>query len=76
MEVELESEVPTKMGGDMSASMDEGDKGTIVASVERHEPATTSIGSRHDTEMRGDVPKSRKHAMSEDIAIEQEAKRS
>ena len=70
MEAELESEEPTKMGGDMSASEDEGGWGAIVTSVEHHEPAATSIGGGRDTKMCGDVPESRKRTMSEDTAIE------
>ena len=38
MEVELESEEATEMGDDMSASEDEGDKGTVVTSVEHRSP--------------------------------------
>ena len=58
------------MGGDASASKDEGDRGAIMTSGEHHEPATTSVGSGCDMEMRGDIPESRKHAVSEDIAVE------
>jgi len=75
VEAELESEEPMEMGGDVSASEDEGDMGTIVTSVEHHEPAATSIGGRHDIETRGDVPESRKHAASEDTGLKREAKR-
>ena len=64
MEAELESEEPTEMGGNTSASKDEGDRGVVVTSVEHRE-----------TEMGGDVLESRKRATSEDTALEREAKR-
>ena len=43
MEAELESEEPTKMGGDASSSEDEGDRGIVVTSVEHREPATMFV---------------------------------
>ena len=64
MEVELESEEPTEMGSDASASEDEGDRGAIVTLVEHRDPVAASVGGGHDTEMRDDVPKSRKRATS------------
>ena len=70
MEADLESEEPTEMGDDTCASEDEEVRGAVVTSVEHREPTTTSIGGGHDVEMRGDVPESRKHAASEDTALE------
>ena len=75
MEAELESEEPIEMGGDASASKDEGDRGAIVTLVEHYEPIAASISGERYTEARRDVPKSRKHAMSKDTNIEREAKR-
>ena len=75
MEAELELEESTKMGGDATASEDKGDRGTVVTSVEHREPMAASIGGGHAMEMRSDVPESRKHAASEDVAVEREAKR-
>ena len=74
MEVELESEEPTEMGDDASASEDEGDRGVAVTLVEHREPMATPVGGVRGTETRGDVPESRKHATSGDIAVEREAK--
>ena len=62
------------MGDDASASEDEGDRGAIVTLVERHEPAATLVGGGRGTETHGDVPESRKHAVSEDAALKWEAK--
>ena len=70
MEAELESEEPMEMGGDASASKDEGDRGAIMTSVEHREPTAASIGGGCDTETCGDVPESRKCATSEDTAVE------
>ena len=70
VEAELESEEPTEMGGDMSTSEDDGDRGVVATSVERHAPMAASIGGGWDTERSGDIPTSRKHAMSSDTAIE------
>ena len=70
MEAELKSEEPTEMGDDTSALEDEEVRGIVVTSVEHHEPTTTFVGGGRDTEMLGDVPESRKRAMSEDTAIE------
>ena len=70
MEAELESEEPTKMGGDASTSEDDRDQGIIVTSAERHAPVATSAGGGRDTEKRGVVPMSRKSAASSDTAIE------
>ena len=75
VEAELESEEPMEMGGDASASKDDGDRGAIVTSGEHREPAATSVSCGHDMETCGDVPESRKCAASEDTAVEQEAKR-
>ena len=58
------------MGGDVSDSWDEGDKGAVVTLVERHELMTAPVGGERDTEMRSDIPKSRKHATSKDTAVE------
>ena len=63
------------MGGDASTSEDEGDRGIVVTTVEHHEPTAASIGGGQDMEKRGDIPKSRKSAMSEDTVVEREAKR-
>ena len=70
VEVELESEEPTEMGGDASASRDEGDRGVVATSVENHDPAAASVGDRRDMETCDDVPESRKRAASEDTFIE------
>ena len=59
MEVELESKEPMEMGGDMSTSEEEGDRGIVVTLVEHHEPTTMSVGGGWDTEKHGDVPKLR-----------------
>lgn len=64
-----------EMGGDASASKDEGDRAMVVTSVEHHEPTAASVGGGRTTEMRGDVPESRKRTMSEDAGFEREAKR-
>ena len=74
MEAELESEEPMEMGGDMSTSKDEGDRGIITISVEHHAPMAMSVSSGQDTERRGDVPASRKHTASSGAAVEREAK--
>ena len=70
MEAELESEEPTEVDGDTSTSEDEGDRGIVVTSVERHEPATVSVNGGRDAEKHGDILESRKHATSEDTAVE------
>ena len=70
MEAELESEEPMEMGGDTSTSKDEGDRGIIMTSVERHEPTATFVSGGWDMEKRGDVLESRKRATSEDTAVE------
>ena len=44
MEAELESEEPMEMGGDVSTSEDDGDRGVIVTLVERRAPTASSIG--------------------------------
>ena len=69
MEAELELEEPMKMGDDMSALEDEGDRGAAMTLVERCEPAAMPVGGGCGTEVHGDVPKSRKHAASEDAAL-------
>lgn len=69
MEAELELEESTEMGGNTSASEHEGDRGTVVTSVEHHEPMAASVGGGHDSETRGDVLELRKHAMSEDTGL-------
>ena len=74
MEAELELEEPTEIGDDVSALVDKGDRGAIVTLVEHYEPIAASISGERYTEARRDVPKSRKHAMSEDTTIEREAK--
>ena len=63
------------MGDDTSALEDEEVRGAIVTSVEHREPAVASIGGGRDVETRGDIPKSRKRATSEDTTLEGEAKR-
>ena len=67
MEAELESEEPTEMGDDVSASEDEGDKGATITLVERREPTAAPVGGGRGTESCGDVPESRKRATSEDM---------
>jgi len=48
VEAELESEEPTEMGGDVSASEDKGDRGAVVTSAEHREPtAPDRVDSRH-----------------------------
>ena len=74
VEAGLESEEPTKMGGDMSTSKDEGDRGVATTLVEHHEPMVVFIGGGWDAEKRNDVLELRKHAVSEDTAVEREAK--
>jgi len=74
VEAELESEEPTKMGGDASTSEDEGDRGIVMTIVERREPVATSVGGGRDAERHDDVPESRKLVASEDAVVEQEAK--
>ena len=69
MEAELESEEPTEMGGDASTSKDDGARGIVATLVERHAPAATLVSDGWDTERRGDVPMSRKHAASSDAAV-------
>ena len=63
-----------EMGDDTSALEDEEVRGTVVTSVEHHEPAATFVGGWCDVETRNDVPESRKHAVSEDAALKWEAK--
>ena len=74
MEAELESEEPIEMGDDVSSSEDEGDRGTAMTLVERHEPVATTVGGRRNVETHGNVPESRKRATSEDTALKREAK--
>ena len=69
MEAELESEEPMKMGDDVSASEDEGDRGAAVTLVECHEPTAVPVGGVRDTEMRHDIPESRKRAVSGDALL-------
>jgi hypothetical protein len=69
VEVELESEEPTEMGDDTSASEDKGDRGAAMTSVEHHEPIAIFVDGGCDTETCGGVPKSRKHAVSEDTTL-------
>ena len=70
MEAELELEEPTEMGGGTSTSEDEGDRGIVATLVEHCEPMAASISGERDTERRGDVPTSRKHAASKDTTLE------
>ena len=70
MEAELESEEPTEMGGNTSASKDDGDRGAIVTSSEHREPMAASVDCGRDTETCDDVPESRKRAVSEDTTVE------
>ena len=44
MEAELELEEPTEMGGNVNTFEDEGGRGMVMTSMERHEPTTASIG--------------------------------
>ena len=46
-----------------------------MTKVEHRKLATAPINSWHGTEVRGDVPESRKRAVSEDAALKREAKR-
>ena len=75
MEVDLESEEPTETGDDMSSSKDDGDRGIAMTLVERRKPTATPVGDGRGTKVRGNVPKLRMHAASEDAALEREAKR-
>ena len=70
MEAELELKEPTEIYGSTSASKDEGDRGTIVTSVEHHEPMAASVSGGRDIETRSDIPESRKRATSEDTIVE------
>ena len=70
MEVELESEEPMEMGDDMSSSEDKEDRGVAVSLVERRKPTAVPIDSEHGTEVCGDVPESRKHAVGKDTTVE------
>ena len=70
MEAELKLDEPTEMGGDASASEDEGDRGTVLTLVEHHEPVAASVDGGHDTETCGDVPESRKRTTSEDTTVD------
>ena len=63
------------MGDNASALEDKGDRDATMTLVEHREPVATSIGGWHGTEMRGDIPESRKRTVSEDTALEREAKR-
>jgi len=74
VEAELESKEPTEMGDDASASEDEGVRGAAVTSVEHYEPTARSIDGGRDMEKCCDVAESRKHTVSEDTALEREAK--
>ena len=69
IEAELELEEPTKMGDDTSVSEDEGDRGAAMTLVERHEPTAVPVGGVRDTEMRNDIPESRKRAVSGDALL-------
>jgi len=53
-----------------SAWKDEEVRGTIVTSVEHHEPMATSVSGGHDVETHGNVPELRKHAVSEETTLE------
>ena len=46
-----------------------------MTSMEHREPTGASIGDGHDVETHGDVPESRKRAVSEEDTLEREAKR-
>ena len=59
-----------EMGDNMSALEDEGDRGIVVTLVEHREPVTTPIGGGRGMETRGDIPQSRKRAVSEDVVLE------
>ena len=63
------------MGDDASSSEDKEDRGIVVTLVEHHKPAVVPVDGERGTEVHGDVPKSRKCAMSEDTTLEREAKR-
>lgn len=75
VEAELKLEEPMEMGGDVSTSEDDGHMGVITTSVEHHAPVAASINGGWDTERRGDVLVSRKHAVSSDGAVERDVKR-
>ena len=70
MEAELESEEPTEMGDDTSASEDKEVRGAIMTLVEHHELVAASVGGEHDVETCGDVPELRKCAVNEDTTLE------
>ena len=67
VEEELKSEDPMDSGDDAGSSEDEGDKGAAMTFMERRAPVAAPIGSRHGMEMHDDAPKSRKHAVGEDV---------
>ena len=58
-----------KMGDDVSASKDEGDRGTAMTLFERREPTTAPISGGHGTETHGDVLESRKRPASGDAFV-------
>ena len=74
MEEELKSEDLTESGDDVGSLEDEGDEGATMTLVERRVPIAVSVGGGRSTEMRGDAPESRKHAVGEDAAREREAR--
>ena len=69
MEAELELEEPTETVDDASSSEDEGDRGTAMTLVEHRKPKTTPVSGRRGTEVRGDIPESRKRTASENAAL-------
>jgi len=74
VESEPESEDPIEVGNDVIFEVEEG-REVVTTSAEHHEPMAVSVGGEREVERRGDVPVSRKRAMSSDTIGEQEAKR-
>lgn len=75
MEAELELEEPMEMGDDASSLEDKKYRGVAMTLVEHHKPMATLVDGERGTEVRGDVPESRKRAAIEDAALKREAKR-
>lgn len=75
VEVELDLDDSMKLGDDASSSEDEEDRGTTMTSVYHREPKPMPIGDGSSTGTCSDAHESRKRAMSEDAARDQETKR-
>ena len=71
---DVESEDPIEVD-DMIFSEEEESREIVVTSMKHRDPTAMSAGGEQEAERRGDVPMSRKHAVSADTAGEQEVKR-